>query len=67
MQAQGQEAACASFVAEGAIAGVFDTTLYQEKPERRNRTDEVDDSRRRISTQPNSSAASRAARRSAKR
>jgi leucyl aminopeptidase len=35
-QAQGQEAACASFVSEGAVTGVFETTLYQEKPDRRN-------------------------------
>ncbi len=35
LQAQGREAASASFVAEGAITGSFDTTLYQERPERR--------------------------------
>jgi leucyl aminopeptidase len=40
-QATGQEASCASFVAEGAITGSFDTTLYQERPERRLATDEV--------------------------
>jgi leucyl aminopeptidase len=34
-QAAGQEAGCASFIAEGAITGSFDTTLYQERPERR--------------------------------
>jgi leucyl aminopeptidase len=34
-QAAGREAACASAVAEGAIAGSFETTLYQEKPDRR--------------------------------
>jgi leucyl aminopeptidase len=33
-QAAGQEAMCASFIAEGAITGSFDTTLYQERPER---------------------------------
>jgi leucyl aminopeptidase len=33
-QAAGQEAACASFIAEGSITGGFDTTLYQERPER---------------------------------
>jgi leucyl aminopeptidase len=33
-QALGHEAECASFVAEGAIAGAFDTTLYQKRPER---------------------------------
>ena len=41
IQAQGQEAACASFVSEGAVTGVFETTLYQEKPDRRNATNEV--------------------------
>jgi leucyl aminopeptidase len=34
-QAKGREAACASFVAEGAITGAFETSLYQERPERR--------------------------------
>src|SRR5579862_325539 len=34
-EAAGQEAVCASFIAEGAITGSFDTTLYQERPERR--------------------------------
>jgi leucyl aminopeptidase len=34
-QAHGNETVCASFIAEGAITGAFDTTLYQEKPERR--------------------------------
>jgi leucyl aminopeptidase len=33
-QAKGKEAACAAFLAEGAIAGSFETTIYQEKPER---------------------------------
>src|SRR5579863_1356007 len=41
LQAQGQEAACASFVSEGAITGFFETTLYQEKPDRRNAMTEV--------------------------
>ncbi len=41
LQAQGQEAACASFVSEGAITGIFETTLYQEKPDRRNAMTEV--------------------------
>jgi leucyl aminopeptidase len=41
VDAHGDEAACASFVAEGAITGSFDTTLYQEHPERRLATDEV--------------------------
>jgi leucyl aminopeptidase len=40
-QAAGQDAASASFVAEGAITGSFDTTLYQERPERRLATNEV--------------------------
>jgi leucyl aminopeptidase len=31
----GREEAFASFLAEGAIAGSFETTVYQEKPERR--------------------------------
>lgn len=34
-QAKDHPEACASFVAEGAITGAFDTTIYQEKPERR--------------------------------
>jgi leucyl aminopeptidase len=33
--ARNSEAACASFVAEGAITGAFETTIYQGKPERR--------------------------------
>jgi leucyl aminopeptidase len=33
-EAGGAEAACASFVTEGAITGSFDITLYQEHPER---------------------------------
>ena len=41
LQAMGQEAACASFVAEGAITGSFDTTLYQERPERKLATNEI--------------------------
>jgi|SRR5580698_145979 leucyl aminopeptidase len=41
-QARGQEAICASFVTEGAIAGAFDTTLYQERPERRIATNSVE-------------------------
>jgi leucyl aminopeptidase len=40
-QAAGQEAVCASFVAEGALTGSFDTTLYQEHPDRRLATTEV--------------------------
>ncbi|MBV8066670.1 MAG: leucyl aminopeptidase [Candidatus Eremiobacteraeota bacterium] len=40
-QAAGNEAPCASFVAEGVITGSFDTTLYQEHPERRLATTDV--------------------------
>jgi leucyl aminopeptidase len=41
-QARGHEATAASFVAEGAITGAFETTLYQERPERRLATTTVD-------------------------
>ncbi|HEY1975184.1 MAG TPA: leucyl aminopeptidase [Candidatus Baltobacteraceae bacterium] len=34
-QARGLETAAASFVAEGAIAATFETSLYQEKPEKK--------------------------------
>ncbi|HEV7178964.1 MAG TPA: leucyl aminopeptidase, partial [Candidatus Baltobacteraceae bacterium] len=34
-QAQGNETACASFVAEGAVSGSFDITIYQDQPEKR--------------------------------
>jgi leucyl aminopeptidase len=40
-EARGREAACASFVAEGAITGSFDTTIYQERPDRRMATNAV--------------------------
>jgi leucyl aminopeptidase len=33
-QALGREAVCAAFVAEGAITGSFETTIYQDRPER---------------------------------
>jgi leucyl aminopeptidase len=33
-EAKGNETAYASFVAEGAIGGFFDTTIYQEKPDK---------------------------------
>jgi leucyl aminopeptidase len=33
-RALGDELACASFAAEGALTGSFDVTLYQEKPEK---------------------------------
>jgi leucyl aminopeptidase len=39
--ARGREAECAAFVAEGAITGSFETTLYQESPERRLAASEV--------------------------
>lgn len=35
-QARGSEVAAGSFVAEGALAGSFDTTVYQAAPEKRN-------------------------------
>jgi leucyl aminopeptidase len=41
LQAQENAAACASFIAEGAIAGTFDTTIYQEKPEKRTNVEGV--------------------------
>jgi leucyl aminopeptidase len=34
-EAKGNETACASFAAEGAISGTFDTSIYQEKPDKR--------------------------------
>jgi leucyl aminopeptidase len=40
-EAKGNETACASFVTEGAISGSFDTTIYQEKPDKRIATDTV--------------------------
>jgi leucyl aminopeptidase len=40
-QARGQEAPCASFIAEGAITGAFETGVYQGKPERRIATTRV--------------------------
>ncbi|HZV77198.1 MAG TPA: leucyl aminopeptidase [Candidatus Babeliales bacterium] len=41
LQARGDETASGSFAAEGAITGTFETTLYQERPERRLATGEV--------------------------
>ncbi len=35
LQAKGNEAACAAFVAEGSISGAFDTTIYQDQSEKR--------------------------------
>ncbi|HTV74396.1 MAG TPA: leucyl aminopeptidase [Candidatus Acidoferrales bacterium] len=34
-EAKGNETACVSFVVEGAISGAFETTIYQEKPDKR--------------------------------
>jgi leucyl aminopeptidase len=40
-QARGLETAAASFVAEGAIAGTFETSIYQDKPEKKVSVDTV--------------------------
>jgi leucyl aminopeptidase len=40
-QAKGNEAACASFLIEGATAGGFDTSLYQKDPDKRSGADNV--------------------------
>ena len=40
-QAKGNETACASFLIEGAIAGGFDTSLYQKDVERRSGAESV--------------------------
>jgi leucyl aminopeptidase len=40
-EAKGREAACAAFAAEGAITGSFDTTIYQDRPDRRLAAEEV--------------------------
>ena len=40
-QAKGNETACASFATEGAIAGTFQTSIYQDKPEKRMAIDSV--------------------------
>ena len=34
-EVKGNETACASFAVEGAISGSFDTTIYQDKPDKR--------------------------------
>jgi leucyl aminopeptidase len=34
-EAKGNEVACASFAVEGAVSGSFETTIYQDKPEKR--------------------------------
>ncbi|MGC1380583.1 MAG: leucyl aminopeptidase [Candidatus Baltobacteraceae bacterium] len=41
-EARGREAICASFLAEGATTGAFETTLYQERPERSVATSQVE-------------------------
>jgi leucyl aminopeptidase len=33
-EARGRERMCASFIAEGALAGAFETSVYQDKPEK---------------------------------
>jgi leucyl aminopeptidase len=40
-QAAGIEVACASFLVEGAMAGGFDTTMYQKEPEKRSGADKL--------------------------
>lgn len=40
-QAKGNEAACASFLIEGAVSGAFDTSIYQKDPEKRSGADNV--------------------------
>ena len=40
-QAKGNETACASFLIEGAIAGSFDTSIYQKDPEKRSGAENV--------------------------
>ena len=40
-QAHGNEAACASFIAEGAISGSFETSAYQGSPEKKIATKSV--------------------------
>ena len=40
-QAKGNETACASFLIEGAIAGGFDTSLYQKEAEKRSGADNL--------------------------
>ena len=40
-QAAGRETACVSFLAEGAISGSFDTSIYQEAPEKRTKVETV--------------------------
>jgi leucyl aminopeptidase len=39
--AKGHESTSASFIAEGAIAGTFDTTMYQAKPEKSSKVDTI--------------------------
>ena len=40
-QVKGKETAAASFLVEGAIAGAFDTSIYQKDPEKRSGADTV--------------------------
>jgi leucyl aminopeptidase len=40
-EAKGNETACASFAAEGAVTGAFQTTIYQDKPEKPMATENV--------------------------
>ena len=40
-QGRGIETACGSFLAEGAIAGSFETSVYQQKPEKKVALEEV--------------------------
>lgn len=40
-QAKGNEAACASFLLEGVVAGAFDTSIYQKDPDKRSGADNV--------------------------
>jgi leucyl aminopeptidase len=40
-QIKGNETACASFLIEGAVAGAFDTSIYQKDPERRSGAENV--------------------------
>ncbi len=65
-EAKGREAACAAFVAEGAITGSFDTTIYQDRPRTSLRDRRSRRPRAPVSTRPKPERGIRAARRSAK-
>ena len=41
-QAKGNEAACASFLVEGALTGAFETSLYQKEPEKRSGAENIE-------------------------